>query len=450
MQDRAGGLDYSDCMTTAPPEALASRLERVLKARQAERLPSIAGAVVRDGETVWSGAVGLAEIEEEIEATPETQYRVGSVTKTFTAVAVMQLRDEGKLDLDDRVEEHIPGIANGSPTIRRMLAHLSGLQREAGEMFVTGEAPAIEGILEAMAGYELVLPAARAHHYSNLAYALLGEVVARQSGRVYTAYVDERILAPLELARTTWQEQEPRAIGYLVDEYTGTARSEPHVETGGVAAMGQLWSTVGDLCRWGAFLVGGREEVLASDTVEEMWAPQVMLNPDEWTVGWGLGLQLVSQDGRIFGGHGGAMPGFLAGLLVNRETKTGAAVLTNAGTRAPTGEIAIELALTAIELWPPEPEPWRPESPPPPEIAAILGQWWSEGNEFAFSWRDGKLTARSVGAPPRVKPSVFEPLPGGGFRVVSGRERGERLRVEGDMLVWGGYPFTRGQASTPG
>ncbi len=107
--------------------------------------------------------------------------------------------------------------------------------------------------------------------------------------------------------------------------------------------MGQLWSTVEDLCGWGAFLVGGHEGVLAPDTVDEMWAPQVMLNPDEWTVGWGLGLQLVNHEGRIFGGHGGAMPGFLAGLLVNRETKTGAAVLTNSGTRAPTGEIAIEL-----------------------------------------------------------------------------------------------------------
>ncbi len=437
-------------MSLPAPEGLAPRLERSLRARQAERLPSIAAAVVRDGETVWSGAVGLADLEAGIEAGPETQYRVGSITKTFTAVAVMQLRDAGELDLDDRVEQHIPGIANGSPTLRRMLAHLSGLQREAGEMFVTGEVPAIDEIVEEMARYELVLPAARAHHYSNLAYALLGEVVARRSGIPYTDYVDARILAPLELERTTWQEQEPRAVAYLVDEYTGTAGREPHVETGGVAAMGQLWSTVGDLCRWGGFLVGGADGVLAPDTVEEMWAPQVMLNPDEWTVGWGLGLQLVNHEGRVFGGHGGAMPGFLAGLLVNRETKTGAAVLTNSGTRAPTGEIAIELAVATIELWPPDLKPWRPESPPPPDVAAILGQWWSEGNEFAFSWRDGKLTANAVGAPPRVKPSVFEPLPDGSFRVASGRERGERLRVEGEMLVWGGYPFTRDQERTPG
>jgi CubicO group peptidase (beta-lactamase class C family) len=431
------------------PSELERRLERSLRARQAERLPSLAAGVLRDGEIVWSGAVGLADCEQGIDATPEMQYRVGSITKTFTAVSIMQLRDEGKLDLDDRVEQHLPGIANGSPTIRRMLSHLSGLQREAGEMFVTGEAPTIDQVVEAMAGYELVLPAARAHHYSNLAYGLLGEVVARLTGGAYTEHVDRRIFEPLGLARTTWQEQEPRALGYLVDDFAGTAAREPHTDMGGIASMGQLWSTVADLCRWGAFLVAGQDGVLASATLDEMWSPQSMMNPDEWTVGWGLGLELVSHESRVFGGHGGAMPGFLAGLYVNREAKTGSAVLTNSGTRAPTRDIALELAAATIELWPPEIEPWRPESPPTPAVAAILGHWWSEGYEFVFSWEAGKLTARMPGAPRRIKPTVFEPLPEGGFRAVDGRERGERLRIEGDRMVWAGYPFTRTQEPTP-
>ena len=103
---------------------------------------------MRDGEAIWSGAVGLADLEAGTEATPGTQYRVGSITKTFTAAAIMQLRDAGKLDLDDRLGEHLPGIAHGAPTLRRMLAHISGLQREAGEMFVTGEAPTIEQVLD--------------------------------------------------------------------------------------------------------------------------------------------------------------------------------------------------------------------------------------------------------------------------------------------------------------
>src|ERR1700693_4027542 len=89
------------------PEELTRALERSLRTRQADRLPSIAAAVTREGETIWSGAVGLADAEAGREATPETQYRIGSITKTFTAVAVMQLRDAGKLDLDDRLEQHL-------------------------------------------------------------------------------------------------------------------------------------------------------------------------------------------------------------------------------------------------------------------------------------------------------------------------------------------------------
>ena len=185
----------------SPPDGLAPALERSLRARQADRLPSVAAAVVREGALIWSGAVGLADAEAGREATPETQYRVGSITKTFTAVAVMQLRDEGKLDLDDRLEQHLPGIAHRSPTLRRMLAHLSGFQREAGEMFVSGTAPTIDELLAAIDTYELVVPAARAHHYGNLAYALLGEVVARRAGVPYTDYVDEKITGVLGLAR---------------------------------------------------------------------------------------------------------------------------------------------------------------------------------------------------------------------------------------------------------
>src|SRR4029077_1089580 len=130
-----------------------------------------------------------------------------------------------------------------APTLRRMLSHLSGLQREAGEMFVTGEIPTIDQIVEGMETYEQVLPAARAHHYSNLAYSLLGEVVARLSGAPYTEYVDERILARLGLTRTAWAEQGRRALAYLVDEYAETAAREPHTDMGGVTSMGQLWST---------------------------------------------------------------------------------------------------------------------------------------------------------------------------------------------------------------
>jgi CubicO group peptidase (beta-lactamase class C family) len=422
-------------------------LGRLLAERQADRLPSVAAAVVRKGELIWSRAIGVADYDEGLEATPQTQYRIGSITKTFTATAVMQLRDAGALDLDDRLEQHLD-VANGSATIRRLLCHLSGLQREAGEMFVDGESPSEEELLASMRDLEFVLKPAQAHHYSNLAFALLGQVVARESGVPYTEYVDERIIRPLGLERTTWSPEPPKAQGYLVDEYARTVWKEPETDLRGTAAAGQLWSTVEDLCRWATFLARGAEGVLDQQTVFEMWFPQLMFDPDEWSLGWGLGLSLYNRDGRIFGGHGGAMAGHLAAVYVDRRTGIGAASQTNSGTRGNMELLALSLAAKAHELWPEPIEPWHPEQPPPEDVRAILGRWWSEGTEFVFWWEHGELHARALEAT-RGADTTFE-REGAAWRAAAGRERGERLRVEGDSLVWAGYVFTRSQQPFPG
>ena len=419
-------------------------LDRLLQERQADRLPSVAAAVVNKGEQVWASAVGSADYADGRDSTPDTQYRIGSITKTFTATAVLQLRDAGQLDLDDRLDQHIDGIVNGTPTIRRLLCHLSGLQREAGEMFVTGESPTEDALIASMSEVEFVLGPAQAHHYSNLAFALLGQVVARKSGLAYTQYVDEHIIRPLGLSRTTWTPQAPKAQGYLVDEYARTVWTEPETDLAGTAAAGQLWSTVEDLGRWATFLARGAEGVLDAKTNEEMWFPQVMYYPHDWVLGWGLGLMLYNQGGSIYGGHGGAMAGHLAGVYIDRKTQTGAAALTNSGTRGDMDTFAISLAAKAKELWPEPIETWRPEQEPPTEVRAILGRWWSEGNEFVFWWDGGALQAKVVGTAPGRGETTFE-RDGDGWRAAAGRERGERLRIDGDQLIWSGYAFTRAQ-----
>jgi CubicO group peptidase (beta-lactamase class C family) len=424
----------------SPPE----ELDRLLQERQADRLPSVAAAVVRKGKVLWANAVGIADYDADQSATPETQYRIGSITKTFTAVAIMQLYAEGRLDLDDRLEQHAEVPALGTPTLRRLLCHLSGLQREVGEMWVDDTSPTEAELVASLAELEAVLPPARAHHYSNLAFALLGQVVAARSGVEYRRYVDERIIRPLGLDRTTWEPESPRARGYLVSEYAHTAWHEKDYEVGAAAAAAQLWSTVEDLARWATFLADGHDGVLAKKVVEEMWFPQVMYYPDDWVLGWGLGLELFNRDGRIWGGHGGAMPGHLAGVYVDRMTGVGAAALTNSGTRADMEGFAISLAAKALELWPAPIEPWRPEAEPPDEVAALLGRWWSEGNEFVFSWEKGALQAKLVGTAKGRGETTFE-REGDGWRAAAGRERGERLRREGDRLVWAGYRFTRDQ-----
>jgi hypothetical protein len=175
-----------------------------------------------------------------------------------------------------------------------------------------------------------------------------------------------------------------------------------------------------------------------------MWFPQVMYYPEDWLLGWGLGLMLFNRDGRIWGGHGGAMPGHLSGVYVDRKTGVGAAAVTNSGTRADMDALPISLAAKALELWPAPIEPWRPEEEPPADVASLLGVWWSEGHEFVFWWEKGALQAKVVGSPRGRAETTFE-RDGDGWRASVGRERGERLRREGDRLVWAGYWFTRDQ-----
>ncbi len=421
----------------------------VLEAQRAGRLPSVSAAVFRGGELAWSEAVGLADVEQRVKASPDTQYAVASITKTFTAVSVLQLRDAGKLDLEDPLSKHLPEATHGTLTLRRMLAHASGLQREPpGEIWETLTFPGEEELLQGLEEAEQVLPPMAAWHYSNLAYALLGIVVARISGTAFRDHVQERLLGPLGLERTTWGPGEGAALPYFVEPYSDAVRREPVLELGGKGGESGLYSTVGDLARWGAFLCDPDESVLKASSVAEMHDLNVVADAN-WTRGWGLGIELSRRGERVFGGHTGGFPGFLSILAYSRRDRIGAVVLTNAGNWPNLSPTGLELAEAALEELAPELETWQPEESPPAEIAPLLGRWWSEGDESIFSWRGGKLEARLADAPAEREPSVFEPEGDDRFRVISGRERGESLRVVRDehgevvKLYWATYPFTR-------
>jgi CubicO group peptidase (beta-lactamase class C family) len=421
----------------------------VLEAQSAGRLPSLTAAVFRAGELVWDEAVGLADVERQVEASTDAQYAVASITKTFTAASVLQLRDAGRLELDDPLSRHLPEVSHGTPTLRRMLSHASGLQREPpGEIWETLEFPDEEELLRSLEQAEQVLPPAAAWHYSNLAYALLGHMVARVSGTPFHDYVRERLLEPIGLERTSWGPTPPHALPYFVEPYSDAVQREPMLDVDGKGGESGLYSTVGDLTRWGSFLCAPDEAVLTAASVAEMHDLQVMAQPD-WSLGWGLGIELWRRGERIFGGHTGGFPGFLSILLYSRKDRMGAVLLTNSSRWSSLSATGLDLAEAALEELAPDREPWTPEPAPPAEVVPLLGRWWSEGDETIFSWRRGKLEARLADAPPDREPSVFEPEGEDRFRTVSGRERGEVLRVVRDdrgevvRLYWATYPFTR-------
>jgi CubicO group peptidase (beta-lactamase class C family) len=432
------------------PDRLVPELDRLLATAQAEeRAPSLSGAVFRGPELLWQRAIGLADAETRVEATPEHAYRIGSITKTFTAVCVLQLERDGRLELDAPIRAYVPEAPAG-PTVRQALAHLTGIQREPpGEIWETMAPPTREELLAGLEDAERVLEAGRHWHYSNLAYALLGEIVERLGDGSYAAWLQERVLAPLGLERTQLAPKGSLAKGYFVEPYSSSVRLEPDLDLPETsAAMGQLWSTTGDLARWGAFLAAGDDDVLPKEALDGMARVSVMADAERWTVAWGMGLGLYRRGDRVYAGHGGAMPGFLSMLLVHRQSETGAVVLANAGAQVAVDKIALDLVETTIEDAPPTPA-WLPDEGPPDEVAAMLGRWWTEGYELLVSWRDGALRSELVGASAWNRHSTFAQDGDDRWRCVEGRERGELLRVVRDedgtpvRLYFATYPCTR-------
>jgi hypothetical protein len=236
----------------------------------------------------------------------------------------------------------------------------------------------------------------------------------------------------------------------------------------GANPAAQIWSTATDMATWAAFLadpqiVDPGAKVLAAATLDEMRWPLTTVEEGLWQRGFGLGLMLQPVGGRVVHvGHDGAMPGFLAGVYGRHggtaPGATGCAVLGSSGTATEVNELVHELLRLAVDLDPADITPWAPAPPAPREYRSVLGPWWSEGDQYLFSWHDGTLQARVAGFPADHPPAVFRPLPDRPdvLRTVSGKEIGELLRLTRDdggavvRMHWATYRFTRVQEAFDG
>jgi len=411
-------------------EGLVRDLDRqVREAQSVWHSPAVSVGIVRQGVLVWSAHVGSARLDPQTAPTDDTQYMIGSITKTFTAVLVMALRDAGRLSLDDRLGKYLPQTRHGAITIRQMLAHASGLQREpVGRIWENLDAPDRERLLRELESAEQVLPAHFAFHYSNLAFALLGQVVEQLEARPWAEVVAERILAPLEMTNTGLVPDEPdRALGYQIHPHTGVATVEPAFRQNAMAPLGGLWSTVADLGRYASFVADPIDEILSPDTLEEMCRPLIMTDVEGWARAYGLGYDLQRIGERVLAGHGGAMPGFLAGLRVRRQDGVGAVVFANCTAGAEPVTLAGQLVSAVLDAEPAMATVWTP-SRPQPDFDGILGSWWTEGEEIVFEVRDNVLWSRIPGGLPMAD-TRFVRVDADRFRAVAGRERGELLEI---------------------
>jgi CubicO group peptidase (beta-lactamase class C family) len=427
-------------------------LHRIALEKQRDgRVPGLYAAVCRGGQRLWGEGVGRADVGQERAPGPDDQFLIASNTKTFIAVMVMQLRDEGRLSLDDLLGDHVPEVSHPI-TIRQCLAHVSGMAREPlGDVWETLENPSAKELRRDFDDVERVQRPHHHWHYSNVVYAMLGQLIEELDGRSWEESLETRLLHPLEMRRTSnGFDGGPHVSGYYVPPYDDVPRPEPVMDLKGLAPCGGLASTADDLTKWSAF-VADPGDLLSADTLEEMCQPQILLTTDSWNAAMGLGFFLARTDsGRTYVGHTGGMPGHITGVFTHRESGTGGIVLMNNTAPPAPDAFAIELTEHVLEHDPVDGEPWQPGTSVPDELRPILGRWFSEGQPFVFYVEQGELRARVDKAGVKIlSPSRFVRVADDVYRDVSGRERGEILRVTRDAdgtvskLNWATYLFTR-------
>jgi D-alanyl-D-alanine carboxypeptidase len=395
---------------SGPVGGVAEKLEaKAARFVKDKRLPGAAVGVIHGDELAWSAGIGFADMASRRAPDITTLYRIASITKTITAAAIMQLRDAGLLELDDPITVHLPELRGGTGslgrmeavTIRRALSHESGLMSEPPG--TDWAVPRYEGLAErSLARVNEIgthIPPNTQWKYSNLAYQLLGEIVARVSGTPYVEYVRSEILEPLGMASTAFEPLPDalvarRATGYGPRWFSDELEIAPAMP--GVWAEGGLWSCVDDLARWVSFQfrvdAGSRagKQIVARSTLREMHRPRYLVD-EAWTEAWAIGWYAVRRDDVIWVQHSGGLPGFITNVCFDGKERVGAIALLNGVDDAEKLAMDLaEIARTAIlEAAPPiEVPPTTPDA-----YRALLGMYVSinGGEVIRLEWRDGKL-----------------------------------------------------------
>lgn len=351
--------------------ALSAFTESVASDVQSDSVGGMTVALARDGEVLWAEAFGWADSEAGIPAARETIYRTGSISKSFTAVMMAILVDDGVVTLDQPLESLVPEIAElrerppgASPGLRQVASHTAGFAREPG---LPGAATGpIEGwtarILESIPTTGYRTPPGTEYSYSNIGFGILGFAMERAAQVSFMDQVAERIFEPLGMQSSTFIVGETllpllsRGHANSADGDVNTERPAlEHAGRGYKVPNGGVYSTVDDLAAFAAGVMGrGGTSLLSDELRVEVLRVQTPEDPDS---GYGLGFSITTVDGRVFAGHGGSVAGYTAHLLFEPATGLTVVLLRNYNRgRTNLGRAAREL-LAGLPTGPPQRAP---------------------------------------------------------------------------------------------
>jgi CubicO group peptidase (beta-lactamase class C family) len=313
--------------------ALKAHIDSIAAGVMEQRgVPSASVAVVKGGKLVYTHAYGKAHIDPDQAATPEMRYSIGSVSKQFTATAILLLQEQGKLSLDDAVGKYVPGLTRGNEvTIREILSHTSGYQDYAPEDYpVESQLKPVtpRQILDTWATKPLDFDPGTQWQYSNTNYVIAGLIVEKVSGQKLFDFLGEHIFHPLGM-KSAWNSDQTEltrtdAAPYL--RYAlGPLRPAPNGGEGWMFAAGELAMTAHDLALWDMSLM--QRSILKPESYKEMFT-EVKLKNGKGTH-YGLGVEVLQHDGKLEIEHSGEVNGFVSDNAVLVDDGIAVAVLTN-------------------------------------------------------------------------------------------------------------------------
>jgi CubicO group peptidase (beta-lactamase class C family) len=412
-------------------------------------LPGVVVGVVSDQQLVWAQGFGLANVDAKIPMTPATEFRMASHSKLFTAMAIMQLRDAGKIHLDDTVATYLPWfqIRPAQPddppiTIEELLTHDAGLPREAGSHWSDLNFPDAQGVEDFIRGHQAVFPPEVRWKYSNLGFTIAGMVVAAVSGEKWSAYVQDHIFNPLGMTASSVDRDVPGlAVGYGARMPDGTRAKMPFVDARAMAPATGITSNVEDMAKFVSLQfrrgkVGGNQ-ILSTGALRQMHRVRVLEN--NWQSGNAIGFAVTRVKEKVYVGHGGSYFGYKTQTLMELEPKVGVIVLTNCDDSNP-NDIALHLMESVGEAVAKASHTGPPKVPWDPSWRRFAGIYRSRiGGEVDVVELNQRLVALNPSGPYPEHPTRLEPIGNGTFRLEAdsgGGPVGEVVRfVERDGKV---------------